>query len=560
MSKSLRILLVEDNEDDALLVQREIKRGGFDITCRRVETPKGMEEALRESWDLVISDYVMPQFNGFAALQMARQLDLDLPFIIVSGQIGEETAVSAMKAGAHDYVMKDRLARLVPAVERELREAEVRRARRKADIALRENEERFRQLAENIDLAFVMTEQPSEQSIGQVSYVSPAYEKIFGRSCDSVRQNALSWVEAIHPEDQTRIREAIPEIARGEFNQQFRILRPDQSHRWIHYRVFPVRNEQGGVYRIAAIAEDITDRRRAQEQLEANARELQRTVEELKLAEEGLRASNEQLRQAREELERRVEERTADLKIANAELQRQMIERRRLENELLEITERERQRIGIDLHDELGQHLNGIALMLKGLELKLSNKSLPESADAGKIQALVFKTINQAKAVARGLAQADLQAEDLPSALRELASQAKNLFPITCDLKIEGDIPGMPDNSVKQVYKIAQEAVTNAVKHAKAKEVKICLRRDREQLVLTIQNDGLGFPTQRFQNSGMGLKIMQYRASVIGGNFKVEPVAEAKEGTVVTCTFPVVCQQVAERMVSHRNGEPSVAL
>ena len=558
MNKELRLLLVEDSEDDALLVQRELKRAGYNLTCQRVDTAKAMEAALQQPWDVLISDYVMPQFNGFAALQLASQKGLDLPFIIVSGQIGEETAVAAMKAGAHDYVMKDRLARLVPAVERELREAETRRARRQSEQALRDSEERFRQLADNIDLAFVMTEHAACKPMGKVLYVSPAYEKIFGRSCESLYAQPLSWLETIYKDDRPRIEAALPTMVEAEFNEQFRIVGNDESLQWIHYRAFPVRNEGGEVCRLAGIFEDITERRRAQEQLETNARELQKTVEELRKAEDGLRASNEQLCRAREELEHRVEERTADLKTANAELQRQMIERRRLENELLEIAERERKRIGIDLHDELGQHLNGIALMLKGLELKLANKALTESADAAKIQGLVFNTINQAKAVARGLAQADVRTDDLASTLHDLASQTQNLFQISCQVSINGNIPSFPESTVKQIYKIAQEAITNAVKHGKATEVQLSLGRQNDQLVLTILNDGLPFPTARFQSTGMGLRIMQYRANVIGGSFTVGPRVEEKEWTIVTCIFPA-SGEVALPHSSSANGERSVA-
>ena len=558
MNKELRLLLVEDSEDDALLVQRELKRAGYDLTCQRVDTAKAMEGALQQPWDVIISDYVMPQFNGFAALQLAGQRGLDLPFIIVSGQIGEETAVAAMKAGAHDYVMKDRLARLVPAVERELREAATRRARRESEQALRDSEERFRQLADNIDLAFVMTEHAPCKPMGKVLYVSPAYEKIFGRPCESLYAQPLLWLEAICEEDRPRIEAALPTMVEAEFNEQFRIIGSDSTIQWIHYRAFPVRNEHGDICRLAGIFEDITERRRAQEQLETNARELQKTVEELRIAEDELRASNEQLCRAREELEHRVEERTADLKAANAELHRQMIERRRLENELLEIAERERKRIGIDLHDELGQHLNGIALMLKGLELKLANKSLAESSDAAKIQGLVFNTINQAKAVARGLAQADVRTDDLASTLQDLASQTQNLFPIACPVSISGSIPSFPEATVKQIYKIAQEAITNAVKHGKASEVRLGLNRQNDQLVLTIVNDGLPFPTTRFQSTGMGLRIMQYRANVIGGSFTIAPRVDDKDGAVVTCTFPASGEVTPARNGS-ANGERSVA-
>ncbi len=137
MGTPLRVLIVEDSEDDALLVLRELRRGGYDPTHERVDTAAALAAALdRQAWDVVISDYSMPQFTGPAALALLKERGLDLPFMIVSGTIGEETAVAAMKAGAHDYLMKNSLQRLVPAVQRELREAEVRRERRRADRAL----------------------------------------------------------------------------------------------------------------------------------------------------------------------------------------------------------------------------------------------------------------------------------------------------------------------------------------------------------------------------------------------------------------------------------------
>ena len=134
MSKPLKILIVEDSEDDALLVLRELRRGGYEPVHERVETPEDMKAALdRDRWDIIVSDYILPRFSGLAALEIVIQTALDLPFIIVSGNIGEDIAVGAMKAGAHDYIIKGSLARLVPAVERELREAEARRERRETE-------------------------------------------------------------------------------------------------------------------------------------------------------------------------------------------------------------------------------------------------------------------------------------------------------------------------------------------------------------------------------------------------------------------------------------------
>jgi DNA-binding NtrC family response regulator len=137
MHTPLRVLIVEDSEDDCLLLKNELARGGYEVTFRRVETSEGMMAALtEESWDIVVSDHRMPRFSSLGALKLYKEQACNIPFIVVSGSIGEELAVSAMKAGAHDYIMKDNLTRLVPAVQRELREAESRRQRRNAEQAL----------------------------------------------------------------------------------------------------------------------------------------------------------------------------------------------------------------------------------------------------------------------------------------------------------------------------------------------------------------------------------------------------------------------------------------
>jgi protein-histidine pros-kinase len=143
MALALRLLIIEDSEDDALLVVRELRRAGYNVTFERVETAAAMAAALRrETWDLVIADYNLPEFSGIGALELLKSTGLDLPFIIVSGSIGEDLAVEAMKSGAHDYMMKGNVKRLIPSLERELRDAKERRQRREAEEALRISEAR----------------------------------------------------------------------------------------------------------------------------------------------------------------------------------------------------------------------------------------------------------------------------------------------------------------------------------------------------------------------------------------------------------------------------------
>src|SRR3989441_10695235 len=139
MSTPLRVLIVEDSEDDTSLLVRELRRGGYELTFERVDTPAGMSAALdHKEWDLVICDYSMPHFSGIDALSLLRTKGSEAPFIFLSGTIGEETAIAALKQGAQDYVMKDNLKRLLPAIQRELREAEQRRERKRLEHQVQE--------------------------------------------------------------------------------------------------------------------------------------------------------------------------------------------------------------------------------------------------------------------------------------------------------------------------------------------------------------------------------------------------------------------------------------
>jgi two-component system cell cycle sensor histidine kinase/response regulator CckA len=184
MTKPLRILIVEDSEEDTLLLLMELRRSGYEPDFVRVESRKSMQEALqRREWDVVISDYVMPKFSGIEALAVLKESGLDLPFIIVSGNIGEDIAVEAMRAGAHDYILKGNLKRLVPAIEREFREAETRRTRKRVE----EDRTRLAAAVESAADAVVITD-----TSGSIRYVNRAFERITGYSREEIEGQVLA--------------------------------------------------------------------------------------------------------------------------------------------------------------------------------------------------------------------------------------------------------------------------------------------------------------------------------------------------------------------------------
>jgi PAS domain S-box-containing protein len=263
MSQSLRVLLVEDNPDDAKMMVRELERAGFETIPQRVETQAAFLEYLDGDLDLILADYTMPEFDGLRALALLKMNGLQVPFIFVSGTVGEDIAVEAINRGAADYLLKDRLARLGPAVHRALEQRRLRQEREQAEEALRASEELFRQLTEHINEACWIA--AADQSA--MLYISPAYEKIWGRTCRSLYEKPSSLIEAIHEQDRAQALAAMQAVSRGEnFDLEHRIVRPDGQIRWIHTRGTAVHNEAGAIYRIAGIADDITRRKLAERQ------------------------------------------------------------------------------------------------------------------------------------------------------------------------------------------------------------------------------------------------------------------------------------------------------
>ncbi|MGD1277250.1 MAG: PAS domain S-box protein [Tepidisphaeraceae bacterium] len=220
---------------------------------------------------------------------------------------------------------------------------------------------------------------------------------------------------------------------------------------------------------------------------------------------------------------------------------RDLSDQKRLERQLLEISDRERRRIGQDLHDGLGQQLAGIGFLSKSLENRLAAKALEESVDARKIADLVAQAIGQARGLARGLHPVELKSSGLMFALNELAASVQEVFRIRCRAHFDDPVLLRDNTAAIHLYRIAQEAVHNAIKHGRARNITITLSRSGKQVTLQIDDDGSGFTppvSTAGQSKGLGLHIMQYRAALIGGSLDIGPGPTAGTRIVVSFASP----------------------
>ncbi|MBL8165064.1 MAG: PAS domain S-box protein [Anaerolineae bacterium] len=284
--KPLNVLHIEDSEDDALLIKRILKQGGYAVTTRRVDTATGLRDALKShTWDIIISDFSMPNFNGTQALQIIRESGSDLPFIVVSGAIGEEMAVAVMKAGANDYVMKDNLQRLVPAIERELRDVDERRALKRAQD---EVNKLSRALMQSTNMVLIINRD------GIVDYANDSFFRTTGYDPSEIIGQS-GFIVQPHSLSDTDIQSIITVLQMvGEWRGEVpNIGKADRPRIWTSVTVSPIRNNEGEIIHFLVVMEDIT----ARKELEA---ELQRYTEQLEvIVEERTR----ELRQAKENLE-----------------------------------------------------------------------------------------------------------------------------------------------------------------------------------------------------------------------------------------------------------------
>jgi PAS domain S-box-containing protein len=261
--QSLRVLMVEDSEDDVLLIIRELKKGGYNPVYERVETAATMKKALKEKqWDIILCDYNLPKFNATSAIALLKETNINIPLVIVSGAIDEKTARECMRLGAHDYIIKKNLSRLCPAIARELEEAEVRNKRKLAEQVLREDKEKYRTILENIEDGYYEVDLN-----GNFTFFNASMCRILGYPQEEMM--GMNNRQFTDKENAKKLFKTFNEVYRtGEPAKAFdwQIIRKDGTKRYIEVSVSSQKNSSGKPSRFRGIARDITERKLADEE------------------------------------------------------------------------------------------------------------------------------------------------------------------------------------------------------------------------------------------------------------------------------------------------------
>jgi len=267
MARPLRLLLIEDSDDDAQLLVRELRNAGFDVAFERVETRETTAAAFgRGGFDAVVSDYRLPTFSAPEALALYKQSGLEAPFLVVSGTIGEEQAAELLKAGAHDFFLKERLSRLGTAVERELREAENRRARRRAEADLRRSHRLLEEARNRYERATAVAKVGVwdwDLATGEI-HVDPGLKALLGFADGEIRNHVDDWGRRVHPEDAEEVSAAARAHLEGRmpvYEVERRMLHKDGSVRWFLSRGVALRDPAGTPLRLVGADLDVSERR-----------------------------------------------------------------------------------------------------------------------------------------------------------------------------------------------------------------------------------------------------------------------------------------------------------
>lgn len=491
--RNLRLLIVEDSEDDALLLLHRFRSAGYMVQHERVDNGPDMRAALQsQAWDAVLSDHRMPSFNANAALTLMQSLDYDLPFIIVSGVIDEDTAIAAMRAGAHDYLSKDKLDRLVPAVERELREAVNRAERRSARDAVQESEARYRTLATNLPGMVFQLRLEVDRPL--LTYASEGCMLLLELHPEQVCADASLFTRMIEADDRTRLKAALLRSRHDNstVNWDGRIRFASGEIKWINMRAAPRRDAAG---------------ERLWEGIMSNVTHSKRTEAEL-------RESREQLRELQLHLER--------------------------------VREEERERIARDIHDEMGGNLVAIKIEASLLESKLESDPQALRARVRSIAKLIDEAIATSGRVARELRPGILKEFGLAAAIEcqaEDFSQRTGL-PCRCEA-MEYDAQVSEDASIA-MFRVFQEALTNIAKHASASHIEVSMLQEEDgSLLLRIRDDGRGIePGDMNKPKSFGLRGMRERMASLGGSAQIGPCREG--GTEIILRAPLLQEATSE--------------
>jgi PAS domain S-box-containing protein len=458
-------------------------------------------------------------------------------------------------------------------------------------------EARYRALVEQIPAVVFMAY--LDRGIGE-AYVSPQIEAALGFSQDEWLEDPVRWYSHIHPDDKQRWSTEAAEmfLTGNPLRSAYRVVSRDGRVIWFHCEAKMIRKENGEPWFIHGVGFDITDLKRTEEALQEERNVVSAILHTVGALVVVLDPAGSIIRFNRaceqtsgycfaevagqkiwdlfmvpEEVDRFKsifqqlcsDQLPSDYEgyLVRRDGTRRLIawsstvlpgkdgtptyiiatgidisEHKHLEKAILEISAREQRRIGQDLHDGLGQHLTGIAFMSKVQEHKLVEKGLPEAGDAAKIVNLVNEAINKTRELARGLLPVVSDAQGLMSALQQWAAEVEDLFAVNCRFQCLTPVLIHDDTVATHLYYVAREAVNNAIKHGRARQIIIRLAADQHQGELTIQDDGCGIGAVGPGNKGMGLHLMNYRARMVGGSLEVQRVATG--GTVVTCLFPVL--------------------
>ena len=508
MKSLLRILVIEDSEDDADLIIREIRRSGYTVEFERVETKSDMQHVLvRGPWDLILSDYSMPHFSAMGALSVLKESELDIPFLVISGTIGEETAVTALKAGANDFLLKGKLARLVPAIERELRDTATRRSHREAEL-------RYKLLVEQLPIIVYIN--PVDR-LTTTMYVSPQIQTVLGYRPEEWLSDPEFWQKRIHPDDREAVLINIErsDLTSMPFDMEYRMLARDGHVVWFQDQAVLVRDAKGIPQYWQGLQIDITKRKQAEDEIRKLNAELERRVEaRTKELERALRAKDEFLANMSHELRTPL----------NAILG--------LSESLLELTSgslNEKQQKYIGMISESGNHL-----------LSLINDIL----DLAKIEAgQIVLNINEANV--REVCQASLRM------INELAHKKNQQVSLEVD---EIEAFWADERRLKQVL---VNLLSNAVKFT-PEEGKLGLEvhgdQKEKRVMFTVWDNGIGISesdlprlfqpfvqldsslSREAAGTGLGLALVAQMVRLHGGSVAVE--SQPGQGSRFTVTLP----------------------